>query len=132
MAVTLLSEMYEPVRSLTGNDDPTLGVELLPDTRLAVLIKSAIRTLRTYSESFPAVSVIDTGNGVLGVVTVEDPTAGLTTDVFNAVTLAAAHKFFVSIGYKLGVQEILGAVAKTAELISGIENQLYVTVDSSS
>ncbi|MCK7495117.1 MAG: hypothetical protein MZW92_31515 [Comamonadaceae bacterium] len=120
--------MYEPVRALTGNDDPTLGVELLPDARIAVLLKSAkVRTLQAYSESFPAVSLVDAGSGVVGVATTAAPTTALSTNVFNAITFAAAHKYFVSIGFRFGVNETLGLLAKTAELIAGIDNQPFVT-----
>lgn len=118
MTATLVQDLYDFVRVATGNDDLDVGMEVLPDQRIAVLVKTAVMTITSYSDSFPALVFDSTVNPAMVYVRgyASDP---LSDPLIIALVYAAAHRYFVGIGNRQGAAECLSAIYKAAELISG-------------
>jgi hypothetical protein len=118
MAATTFTELFDYIRVATGNDDPVVGAEVLPNERIIVLLKTAVLTLPSYSDSFPTL-VMDLAANPQTVFAQGAPTDALTNPLLIALVSTTAHKYWVGIGNKLGATEALSAIYKAAELISG-------------
>lgn len=115
MAGTAFSTLYDLIRVTTGNDDPDIGSDILSDTRLDTLIKTAALTLRSYCEAFPD---IDTSAGDLSLAS--DPGNPITsTAIVVAIGLVAANKYFVGISHKEGMENTLSLISAQTRIYLG-------------
>lgn len=112
--------LYDLVRVVSGNDDLDLGAEILPDTRISVLLKTAVLTLPTYSSVYPQLSAeLDVVNGWQFFVTAA-ATDPVPDAVVQAVVHVAAHKYFSGIGHKVGVEITEAFLCKCSENFTGM------------
>ena len=127
MAATSFSELYDLVRVHTGNDDPTVGAETLPDSRIDVLLKTGALTFQFYSEDLPALVLASAANDPDGapdgpthlvVALSSTPTAALPALYQGLLACAAAHKYFVGIGNKVGIEEMTALISGGIELFA--------------
>ena len=118
MAALKFSSIYDLLRAVTGNDDLDLGVEVLPDARLAVLVKTAVLTLPTYTSEFPALAFRDPGTGLEFYIALDDALE-LDDATVQAVLHVAAHKYYTGIGHKEGMEQSLAFILKCSENFAG-------------
>lgn len=119
MAVTLFSDLYDFIRVATGNEDPVVGAETLPNERIDVLLKTAVLTLPNYSESFPTLNFDKDASGNLFAYSVSSPDAALDVNVIIGLVHAVAHKYFTGIGNSRNASDALSAIFKASESYSG-------------
>lgn len=112
------SDLYLDVRVATGNDDPDIGSEVMPDNRVDVLLKTAIRSLPSYSRDFPELD-FQTNASVFEVILASNPTASINRYVLLGLCYAAAHRYFVGIGNKAAASDAFVTAQNFAEVYAG-------------
>ena len=118
--MTNFSDLYELVRVATGNDDPTIGSEVMPDSRCDVLIRTAAMSLPGYSPSFEAVGFQQDGTTFLWeLYPILFPTADLQQVTKTAIALVAAHRYYVGLGNKIAAEEQFALINDFALVASG-------------
>jgi len=115
MAGTLFSDLYDLVRVATGNDDPTIGPEILPDTRIDVLLTSAALTITSYSLDFPPLAVDVTTASPTIFVSGDATESALDPHLVTALAHIVAHKYFVGINNQSGISVSSGIINLAAE-----------------
>lgn len=120
MANTPFTDLYEAIRAATGNDDPFVGAEVMPDSRIDVLIRTAVPQLQVYSRSFEMVG--SQQNEVDGTWELYPKTEG-STELLEvtktAIALVAAHRFYVGLGNKEAASELYIMISDLAVIASG-------------
>lgn len=125
MSGTPFSYLYQDIRVATGNDDPDIGTEVMPDARIDVLLQTVARTIRSYSESFPELMY---QSEVVAPAVVAELTLSLASSpalpiaslhTLNAIAYAVAHKYYTGIGNHRAADETMGLLQKEAELLVG-------------
>lgn len=118
--MVLFSDLFDTIRAVSGNDDLDLGAEILPDTRLVTLIKTAILTLPTYSAVFPTLAYSQDASNNWQFYMTADPSADINPAVVQAVVHVAAHKYYSGIGHKEGMEATTAAIYKCSENFAGM------------
>lgn len=107
---TPFSNLYEAVRVVTGNDDPVVGVEVMPAARIDVLLRTAAQLLPYYAKDFPAVSYSVT-DGSYSFYPSNTSTDSISQAVSLMLVCIAAHRYFIGIGNKQLADEIYADIA---------------------
>ena len=119
------SSLYEMVRVASGNDDPDLGTEVMPDTRIDVLLRSAVRTITSYADSMSHMDYrlnnTDPTAPFYEFFNFGDSTFALPVSYQMTMCLAyaAAQKFYIGIGNAAGAYEMNNLIYQEAENMAG-------------
>ena len=117
---TPFSDLYEAVRAATGNDDPVVGTEVMPDSRIDVLIRTAVPHLRGYSRVFEAASCQQNETSfVWELFPTGQPTATLKETTLTAIALVAAHRYYIGLGNRAASNELFAMISDLGVVASG-------------
>lgn len=117
---TSFGTLYEAIRVATGNDDPVLGAEVMPDSRCEVLVRTAASTLRAYSQSFEPVGYQQDGTTwEWQLFPTLDPTGTPAAVTLTAIAHVAAHRYFVGLGNEKAAKDVYATISDLAILAGG-------------
>ena len=117
---TPFGTLYEAIRVASGNEDPVIGPEVMPDSRCDVLIRTAIPVLSGYSGNFEHCGyrqnsetfVWEIFNSLL-------PEAELKAVTITAIATVCAHRYFVGIGNRTAVHDTFCQISNLALVAGG-------------
>jgi len=116
---TPFAALYEAVRAASGNDDPVIGAEVMPDHRIDVLIRTAVPNLQAYSGSFEATGFRRSADGTYELYPLDSPAEDLKQTTLTAIALIAAHRYFVGCGNKAAAAELYAMISDLALVAGG-------------
>ena len=117
-AGTPFSALYEAVQVATGNDDPVVGPEVMPSTRMDVLIRTGANLLPSYYTVFPTVSYVVNDDQSYSLVTA-DGVSALNTLTQLAIAYVAAHRYFIGIGSDKAADAAMERIGRLAAILGG-------------
>jgi len=117
---TPFSELYEAVRVATGNDDPVVGAEVMPDSRIDVLIRTAVPHIQSYCGDFEAVgfqqNLVD---GTWELYPLATSATELAEVSKTAISLIAAHRYYVGLGNRMASTELFAMISNLGTVAGG-------------
>lgn len=117
---TPFADLYEAVRVATGNDDPVVGAEVMPESRIDVLIRTAVPVLPSYSGSFQAISCWQNADTFAWELLSQETGVPELRDVTKtAIALVAAHRYFIGLGNKMAATELYAMISDLAVVAGG-------------
>jgi hypothetical protein len=116
---TPFADLYEAVRAASGNDDPVIGAEVMPDYRIDVLIRTAVPNLQAYSSSFEATGFRLGATGTYELYPLDPTATDLKQTTITAIALIAAHRYFVGYGNKDAAAELYAMISDLALVAGG-------------
>ena len=120
MANTPFANLYEAVRAASGNDDPVLGAEVMPDTRIDVLIRTAVPNLQAYAGVFESVGFQQNQTDYSWELLPLTPgSTGLKDVTTTALALVAAHRYYIGLGNKNAATELYSMICDLASVAGG-------------
>ena len=117
---TPFGTIYEAIRAATGNDDPVIGPEVMPDSRCDVLIRTAVPNLASYSGNFEPVSFQKTaGTELWELYSTLNSSVALADVTLTAIALVAAHRYYVGLGNKMAATETYAMISDLSLVAGG-------------
>lgn len=117
---TPFNALYEAIRVATGNDDPVVGAEVMPESRCDVLIRTAIPNLLGYSKAFEAVSFSqDQTTFEWNLFPATNVTGTLLDVTLTAIALIASHRYYIGLGNRMAATETYAMISDLAMIAGG-------------